>query len=137
MAAIDQNATFRLTRRNGRFCRNSPAWRSPPIRLRGSTSTGSGATAPAIMRPPTARRTTARAATASRACDPPAAGWPHCPGMPAMSVEIACTYQPIISDYIALGDPIQEIATVLVRDNRDTSGPGINPVSPGLLLRTA
>jgi len=45
-----------------------------------------------------------------------------------MFVEIAYTYQPIISDYIALGDPIQEIATALVRDNRDTSGQGINPV---------
>ncbi|MBB4860985.1 hypothetical protein HNO88_004331 [Novosphingobium chloroacetimidivorans] len=51
------------------------------------------------------------------------------PGVPAMFVEIAYTYQPIISHYIAPKEPIQEIATVLVRDNRDTSGPGVNPVS--------
>lgn len=51
------------------------------------------------------------------------------PGIPVMFVEIGYTYQPIISDYIAPSEPIQEIATVLVRDSRDTSGPGVNPVS--------
>lgn len=51
------------------------------------------------------------------------------PGIPAMFVEIGYTYQPIISDYVAPSEPIQEIATVLVRDNRDTGGPGLNPVS--------
>ncbi|VWX49731.1 TadE/TadG family type IV pilus assembly protein [Novosphingobium sp. 9U] len=51
------------------------------------------------------------------------------PGVPSMFVEIAYTYQPLISDYISPSERIREIATVLVRDSRDTSGSGVNPVA--------
>jgi hypothetical protein len=51
------------------------------------------------------------------------------PGIPAMFVEIAYQYQPLISPYFVPTAPIQETAAMLVRDSRDTSGPGINPVA--------
>lgn len=50
-------------------------------------------------------------------------------GVPAMFVEIAYQYKPLISPYFIPTAPIQETASMLVRDNRDTSGPGINPVA--------
>lgn len=56
--------------------------------------------------------------------------------VPAMFVEIAYQYQPLISPYFIPTAPIQETASMLVRDNRDTSEPGINPVA-GLPLRPA
>lgn len=51
------------------------------------------------------------------------------PGVPAMYVEIGYQYEPLISPYFVTGEPIQETAAMLVRDSRDTSGPGINPVA--------
>jgi hypothetical protein len=50
-------------------------------------------------------------------------------GVPAMFVEIAYQYQPLISPYFTPTAPIQETASMLVRDSRDTSEPGINPVA--------
>lgn len=49
--------------------------------------------------------------------------------VPAMFVEIAYQYQPIVSSFFAPGQRMQEIAAMLVRDNRDTSGSGVNPVA--------
>jgi hypothetical protein len=51
------------------------------------------------------------------------------PGIPAMFVEIAYQYKPLISPYFTSTEPMQETASMLVRDSRDTSGPGINPVA--------
>jgi len=51
------------------------------------------------------------------------------PGVPAMFVEIAYRYQPLIWSYFATNEKITENAAMLVRDSRDTSGPGINPVA--------
>lgn len=50
-------------------------------------------------------------------------------GVPAMFVEIAYQYKPLISPYFVPTAPIQETASMLVRDSRDSSGPGINPVA--------
>jgi hypothetical protein len=50
-------------------------------------------------------------------------------GVPAMFVEIAYQYQPLIWSYFGVKQEIQETASMLVRDSRDTSGPGINPVA--------
>lgn len=50
------------------------------------------------------------------------------PGSPAMFVEIFYRYQPLISARFAPADTIHEIAAMMVRDNRDTSDPGVNPV---------
>lgn len=49
-------------------------------------------------------------------------------GSPAMFVEIFYQYQPIISARFAPPLQIHEVAAMMVRDNRDTSGAGINPV---------
>jgi hypothetical protein len=49
-------------------------------------------------------------------------------GVPAMFVEIAYQYQPLIWSYFGTNQIIQENASMLVRDNRDTSGDGVNPV---------
>ncbi len=48
---------------------------------------------------------------------------------PAMFVEIAYQYQPIISARIAPSALMHEVAAMMVRDNRDTSDPGINSVN--------
>lgn len=48
---------------------------------------------------------------------------------PAMFVEIAYQYQPIISARFAPPPLMHEIAAMMVRDNRDTSDPGVNPVN--------
>lgn len=48
---------------------------------------------------------------------------------PAMFVEIAYNYRPIITSRWLPSGPIKEIASMIVRDNRDTSGAGINPVA--------
>lgn len=50
------------------------------------------------------------------------------PDVPAMFVEIAYRYRPLISPYFVVSAPIQETAAMLVRDSRDTSAAGINPV---------
>ena len=49
--------------------------------------------------------------------------------VPAMFVEIAYQYKPLISPYFIATSSIQETASMLVRDSRDSSGPGINPVA--------
>lgn len=49
-------------------------------------------------------------------------------GSPAMFVEIAYQYQPLISARFAPPLLIHEVAAMMVRDNRDTSDPGVNPV---------
>ena len=51
------------------------------------------------------------------------------PNIPTMFVEIAYRYQPVVSSFFAPTTRMNEIATMLVRDNRDTSGDGINPVT--------
>ncbi len=51
------------------------------------------------------------------------------PGIPAIFVQIGYQYQPIITSRFVPTGPITETATMLVRDSRDTSGPGINPVA--------
>lgn len=48
---------------------------------------------------------------------------------PAMFVEIAYQYQPLISARFAPLPLMHEVAAMMVRDNRDTSDPGINPVN--------
>lgn len=50
-------------------------------------------------------------------------------GVPSMFVEIGYKYQPLVASYFTPGPPMQEIAAMLVRDSRDTSGPGVNPVA--------
>ena len=51
------------------------------------------------------------------------------PGIPAMFVEVGYKYQPVVSASLAPSDTMREIAAMLVRDNRDTSGTGVNPVA--------
>ncbi len=48
---------------------------------------------------------------------------------PVMFVEIGYQYQPIVSGLWAPAQNFSEIAALIVRDNRDTSGAGINPVA--------
>ena len=48
---------------------------------------------------------------------------------PVMFVEIGYQYQPLISQLWAPQGTITEVAALIVRDNRDTSGTGINPVA--------
>ena len=48
---------------------------------------------------------------------------------PVMFVEINYRYQPVIAGTWMSASDITEIAAMQVRDNRDTSGTGINPVS--------
>lgn len=48
---------------------------------------------------------------------------------PAMFVEIVYRYRPLVTGVVTPGGPIREIATMMVRDNRDTSGAGVNPVA--------
>lgn len=48
---------------------------------------------------------------------------------PAMFVEIGYSYRPLITNYWIPSGPIREIASMIVRDNRDTSGPGIKSVA--------
>jgi hypothetical protein len=48
---------------------------------------------------------------------------------PVMFVEVGYKYQPIISAKWAPSTSINEVATLIVRDNRDTSDPGVNPVN--------
>lgn len=49
------------------------------------------------------------------------------PTTPVMFVEIGYTYKPLIASFWAPSGNMTEIAAMMVRDNRDTSGPGINP----------
>lgn len=48
---------------------------------------------------------------------------------PVMFVEIGYQYQPLISQIWVPQGTMTEIAALIVRDNRDTSGTGINPVA--------
>lgn len=48
---------------------------------------------------------------------------------PAMFVEIAYTYTPLITGTWVPSGPIKEIASLIVRDNRDTSDTGIKSVA--------
>jgi hypothetical protein len=48
---------------------------------------------------------------------------------PVMFVEIQYQYQPLISASWAPAATMNEVAALIVRDNRDTSGPGLNPVA--------
>jgi hypothetical protein len=50
-------------------------------------------------------------------------------GVPAMFVEIAYQYQPLVWSYFGTDQVIRENAAMLVRDSRDTSGAGVNPVA--------
>jgi len=50
-------------------------------------------------------------------------------GVPAMFVEIGYQYKPLVWAIFGTDQRIQENAGMLVRDSRDTSGPGINPVA--------
>lgn len=48
---------------------------------------------------------------------------------PVMFVEIAYNYRPLITSAWVPSGPIKEIASLLVRDSRDTSGAGIKPLA--------
>lgn len=48
---------------------------------------------------------------------------------PAMFVEIGYRYKPIITSRWVPSGPLREVASLIVRDNRDTSGTGVKPLA--------